>query len=105
MSKFTDELKKRHNEQEQRRIGDIYSECVERGCDIRFLKAFDTRMWLFPIEQTKTFLDVQQKNGKYSTGIDDRLKQWKIYLQVIIEKRPNHEKANEWKRALELLNK
>ena len=94
--------KKRIKDDEEKRVGDIYSECVERGCDLRFLKAFDTRMWLFPIEQTKAFLDVQ-KDGKYSTGVDNRLKQWKIYLQVIIEKRPNHEKADEWKKALKML--
>ena len=101
MSKIR-EWQEKARKAEEERIGDIYNECVKHGCDIRFLKAFDTRMWLFPIEQTKTFLDVQ-KNGKYSTGVDNRLKQWKIYLQVIIEKRPNHEKADEWKKALEML--
>lgn len=33
----------------------------------------------------------------------EKLHQWKIYLQVILEKRPNHEKAGEWKETLKIL--
>lgn len=33
----------------------------------------------------------------------EKLRQWKIYLQVILEKRPNHEKADEWKETLRIL--
>lgn len=97
------EWKKRIRDSEEKRVGDIYSECVKRGCDIRFLKQFDTRIWMYPIQQTKSFQSVLN-GGKYSTGVDRHLKDWKIYLQVLLEKRPKHEKANEWKKALELLD-
>lgn len=96
------ERKKRWEKSEQERVGDIYAECVKRGCNQSFLETFDTRMWLFPVEQTKTFLSIP-KDGKYSHGTENRLKQWKVFLEVILEKRPNHEKAKEWKKALDLL--
>lgn len=95
LSKFVDELKKRHKEQEQKRIGDIYAECIDKGCKESFLKAFDGRIWTYPVEQTYAFLDMKDSV--------DKLRQWEIYLRVILEKRPNHEKADEWKEALRLL--
>lgn len=95
LSKFVNELKKRHKEQEQKRIGDIYAECIDRGCKESFLKAFDGRIWVYPVEQTYTFLD--------SNDNSEHLRQWKLYLQVVLEKRPDHEKADEWKEALRLL--
>ena len=102
LSKFTDEIKKRNDEQEQRRIGDIYSECIRRGCKEDFLKAFDGRIWLYPVEQTVAFLD-SRNDAKEAASVDNLLKQWKIYLQVIVDKRPNHQKANEWEKALKML--
>lgn len=94
LSKFVDELKKRHKEQEQRRVGDIYAECIDKGCKEGFLKALDGRIWVYPVEQTYTFLDIADS---------DSLRQWRIYLQVILEKRPDSEKADEWKESLKLL--
>lgn len=95
LSKFVDKLKKRHDEQEQRRIGDIYESCIEKGCKESFLKAFDGRIWMYPLEQTYTFIEIDDSNS---------LKQWKIYLQVIVEKRPNHEKVSEWRESLKILD-
>ncbi len=89
----------RKKEEEQR--GDIYSECIRRGCDRRFLQALDTRMWLFPVRQTKGFLSCINKPDAYN--LDRDLRQWKIYLEVMIEKRPEEEKAKEWREALELM--
>ena len=88
--------RKKWEHQEQVRIGDIYEECVKRGCNIRFLKQFDTRIWMYPIEQTRAFIETD-------VGID--LKMWKTYLQVLIEKRPNHEKSDDWKKSLLILGK
>ena len=98
------EWKKRIRDREEKRVGDIYTECVKRGCSIRFLEQFDTRIWLYPVEQTKTFLELQKSGNLYATDIENCLKQWKIYLQVILEKRPKHEKATEWEKALEQLD-
>ena len=96
------ELNERIRKAEEKRVGDIYSECVKRGCTEGFLKTFDTRIWLYPLNQTISFLDVINKHGNnYNT--EERLKQWEIYLKVILEKRPNHEKADEWREALKLL--
>ena len=89
------ERKKQWDEAEHNRTGDIYAECVKRGCDKRFLEMFDTRIWFYPVEQTNAFLAVRND--------EDCIRQWKVYLQVVIEKRPNHEMSNKWKIALGLL--
>jgi hypothetical protein len=102
MSKFVEKLKKRNAAQEQRRIGDIYAECMRKGCNEDFLKAFDGRIWLFPVEQTTAFLE-SVKNGRDMGNTQKYLMQWKIYLEVILEKRPNHDKASEWEKALSML--
>lgn len=102
MSNFTEELKKRHAAQERRRTGDIYAECIQKGCKEDFLKAFDGRISLFPVEQTTAFLE-SVKNGRDTENAQKNLLQWKIYLEVILEKRPNHNKASEWKKALSML--
>lgn len=88
-------MRERLERAEQKRIGDIYAECISRGCEESFLKAFDGRIWLYPVKQTYAFFDIHASAEK--------LHQWKIYLQVILEKRPNHEKASEWKEALRIL--
>ena len=84
-------------------MGDIYRECINRGCKKEFLQSFDTRIWLFPVEQTRLFLERRSSANVYNA--EKHLKQWQTYLQVILEKRPNHEKAPEWKKALEILEK
>lgn len=88
------ERRDKWEQHEKKRTGDIYDACVKLGCDPSFLKAFDTRIWQYPIQQTEAF--IERRDGS-------RLKQWKIYLQVILEKRPKHEKADEWKKALNML--
>ena len=87
--------RKKWEHQEQVRIGDIHDECVKRGCDVRFLEMFDTRIWMYPIQQTKVFLERHD---------NVRLSQWKVYLDVILEKRPHHEKADEWKKSIMMID-
>lgn len=99
MSKFSEELKKKHLDQENRRIGDVYTECEKRGCKRSFLEAFNTRIELYPMKQTLTFLDLLKQDKE----VDEKVRQWRIYLQVLIELRPNHEKHDEWEKALENL--
>lgn len=102
MSRFVDDLKKRNKEQEQRRTGDIYNECIKQGCDMHFLRSFDSRMWMNPLEQTKAFLEMKRMNINGSNA-EAHLAQWKIYLRVMIEKRPNDEKTEDREKALEML--
>ncbi len=93
---------------EEKRVGDIRRECIKRGCEEHFLRAFDTRIWLYPLRQTKMFVDVIECinfNNINEYMIEDaktKFKMWKIYLQVLIEKRPDNEMVNEWKEALKL---
>lgn len=103
MSKYVEELKRRHAEQEEKRIGDIYEECEKRGCNRRFLQAFDTRVWLYPVKQAEAFLSLRNNTVTDQTQLAERLRQYRIFLEVLIEKRPNHEKQNEWKRALQVI--
>lgn len=90
---------------ENKRIGDIYAECQKRGCALHFLESFDTRMTLYPMKQAEAFIDSRKKGRCISRqGEIDQLVQWKIYLEVYIELRPNDEKIDERKQALELVN-
>lgn len=84
-------------EQEEQRMGVVYSECERRGCSRYFAKAFCTRAELFPMKQTLSFLENRQENK-------DRLKQWEIFMQVLIEKKPEHEKCGEWRRCIKVLH-
>lgn len=85
--------KERHKEQEERRIGEIYRECERRGCSHDFLVSFDTRIWLYPMKQTLSFLDNPKE-------FSDKIRQWKIYLEVLIEKRPQDKMSGEWVKSL-----
>lgn len=84
--------------QEENRIGNVYNECEKRGCPSRFAKAFNTRAELFPEKQTRTFLEQNNFSSEY-------LKWWKVYIEVLIENLPNHEKINEWKQCIKLIEK
>lgn len=95
------EFQKKIKEKEEQRIGDIYKECVKRGCDLGYLKAVDTRVWLYPVKQTRALLAL--RNNRFAYNVSDHIRQWTILLQVLIALRPEHEKANEWKEALEIL--
>lgn len=97
------EWRERIRTAEEKRVGDIYRECIARGCKKEFLQSFDTRIWLFPVEQTRLFLERRSNENAYNE--EKHLKQWQTYLQVILEKRPNHEKATEWKESLEIIKK
>ncbi|MBR2132919.1 MAG: hypothetical protein IJ955_10385 [Oscillospiraceae bacterium] len=95
-------------EKERARIGDVYDECERRGCDRQFLKASSGRMELSPLKQTLTLIALYeretQKNGcidKYSL---DYICQWKIYLEVLVERRPMHEMWSEWDQSLQIMN-
>ena len=93
--------KERIKRDEEKRVGDIYSECIKRGCEKRFLESFDTRIWLFPITQTRLFIERRSKANAYNA--EKHLRQWEIYLEVLLEKRPDHEKAKEWRESLKIL--
>lgn len=86
-------------EQEHKRVGDIYDECVKRGCDLRYLKSVDTRAWLYPLRQTNVFLKLKTEKR----DVSDHIEQWKILLEVLIKLRPEHEKIDDWKESLRLL--
>lgn len=87
MNKFAEDLKKRNTEQTRWRTEAVYSECINRGCTEDFVKAFEGRVKSYPLQQTTAFLD------KKST----LLGQWEIYVEVMLEKYPEHAKADEWK--------
>ena len=94
------ELRQRLIDNEEKRIGDIYKECQKRGCTLHFLKAFDTRICFYPEKQTLCFIDSKQRGRSVSRiGELENLIQWKIYLEVYIEFRPDDEKTNERKQA------
>ena len=90
-------------QQEEARIGDIYAECEKRGCSRDFAKAFDTRAFLFPEKQAKSFMSLQNNPSADQKRISNNIRQYHIFLEVLIEKRPKHEKHNEWERALKIL--
>ncbi len=90
-------------EEKENRVGDIYAECEKKGCNRHFLSSFDTRIWLYPIEQAEGFLTLKRSSRMDQKSVSGQIQQFKIYLEVLIEKRPNHEKRREWERALAIL--
>lgn len=84
-----------------------YEECIKRGCKESFLDTFRKRMLISPISQTKTFIDLISEPTKCLdlNGTKKRFYQWKIFLEVLIEKRSDHIKYNEWVKSLELIEK
>lgn len=103
MSKYTEELIRRHAAQEERRIGDIYAECEKRGCDRDFLEAFDGRAWISPVGQAKTFFSLRGNPFATPEELADCMRQFRIFLEVLIEKRPDHEMRKEWEEALQII--
>lgn len=95
---------KKIEEQEERRVGDIYAECEKRGCRRSFLKAFDTRTWLFPETQARAFMAGRKRASTDQESLIRQMRQYRIFLEVLIEKRPNHEKRSEWERALRMID-
>lgn len=96
LSNYTNELKRRHKEQEQKRIGEIYILCIDRGCKESFLKAFESRAELYPMKQTLAFMEKKAANDEY-------LKQWSIFIQTLAEKKPESVMLREWKQCLEIM--
>lgn len=82
---------------------DIYAECEKNGCDIQFIDAFKARMFISPLAQTKAFMKSVERNYKYSFDPIGKLAKWKVFLSAVIKFHPEHEKINEWKEALHLL--
>lgn len=79
---------------ENARIGDVYAECEKRGCPRHFAETFNTRVETSPFEQTKAFITLGQK---------EKINNWRIYLEVMLDLRPEHPKHNEWKKAIALI--
>ncbi len=91
---------------EYERFGDVYTECVNKGCDLDFIKSFSNRIWLNPVLQTKCFID-HKARGKLDYSKErkvNKFEQWKIYLSTLIRLRPNEDKINEWKESLAIIN-
>lgn len=80
----------------------IIDKCVQRGCERRFIETFQTRMELLPVKQTQAFLDVLGMSGhddwKQSTG--NHLKQWLVWLKILVEELPDHKEVDNWKTAI-----
>lgn len=82
---------------------DIYEYCEKYSCDKNFVDTFRARMFISPIPQTKCFVEGVRINSKYGFDQIGKLRKWKIYLSALLELRPDHEKAKEWKEALEII--
>ncbi len=102
MKKWED-FKKKSAQKDRERIGDVYDECVSRGCDINILRSLETRVWLYPVKQVMALLSI--RNNKYTDekSLNERLRQYKIFLEVLIEKKPDSNMIKEWQNALNLL--
>ena len=77
---------------EAERMKDIYEGCAETGLSKRFADAFYFRITEFPLKHTKNVI---------ATKGD--VKSLKMYLQIMLDKRPNDPKVEEWKRSLALI--
>lgn len=104
MSEFAEKLKKRHEEQELKRFGDIIEECVSRGCDTEILYALDTRVWMYPVKQAEVILSATDNKYTDKDRLHKTVQQYKVLLEVLIEKRPDNGMVQEWKEALKLLS-
>ncbi len=99
-------------ELDQQRIGaDILDACEQRGCERLFSRTFYTCADKYPLDETNrclALLALTQKEQWESClskkHAVDMIKQWRILLEVLLEMRPEHEKADEWKQALDMLN-
>lgn len=100
------EFQNKIREQEKQSVGDIYDECENRGCDLNFIKAFSTRMWFYPIQQTKCFILSKEKGtlDQFRKRVPNSLEQWKIYLSILLKLRPLHDKVGEWKESLSIID-
>lgn len=91
---------------ENERFGDIYDECQKQGCDLDFLKAFANRIWMYPVLQTRCFIDskAREQLDRFRKRKIDTLEQWKIYLSTLTKLRPNEDKAGEWEESIAVID-
>lgn len=94
MTDFVKKMIQRNREAEEAKYGAIYSACEEKGCDRPFVKVFIFRAELYPLEQTSCFLHPT----KYTE--ESEVKKWEVLLRALVEKKPTHEKVEEWKKAI-----
>ena len=97
------EFQSRIKKQEELRIGDVYEECEKKGCTKRFLTAFDTRAFLYPVKQANAFLNAKKITSIDQERIANQIHQYRTFLSVLIEKRPEHENGKEWEKAMAIL--
>ena len=86
---------------EEERMGAVYAECEKRGCDCDFARSFDARAEFYPMKQTLSFFEIPISEERRAKC----LKLWEIFLQVLIEKKPQHEKRAEWESCIALIQK
>lgn len=82
-------------------MGTVYAECEKRGCNRDFARSFDTRAEFYPMKQTLSFFEMHLQEKQLAKA----LKLWEIFLQVLIEQKPQHEKYAEWQSCIELIHK
>lgn len=87
--------KERHEllkKQEAERIADLYEGCEEEGIHKRHMDAFYWRLTTTPLKHTKNVI-----------GLGEGSELLEHLLRIMLRKRPNDEKADEWREALSLL--
>ena len=82
---------------------DIYEYCEKNGCNKNFVDTFRARMFISPVPQTRAFMESVERNYKYSFDPVGKLNKWRVFLLALVELRPEHEKAKEWKKSLKIL--
>ena len=86
------ELIKRMKLAEVERMKDVYEGCVETGLSKRFADTFYFRITESPLRHTKNVIAAKGD-----------VKSLKMYLQIMIDKRPNDPKVEEWRQSLDLI--
>lgn len=97
----TSELWKRLKAAEYARMKDIYEKCDEKGLSRYFADSLYYRMIQNPMKQTKSLIGLRESNNPYFS--EDNLKKWGVYLEIMLELLPKHEKAGEWKESQRLM--
>ena len=77
---------------ETERMKDVYEGCAETGLPKRFADTFYFRITEFPLKQTKSVIAAKGDVASL-----------KLYLQIMLDKRPNDPKAEEWRQSLTLI--
>lgn len=90
-----DENRKQHEEEM------CYLQALKNGCEERFLRCFDGRMELYPLEQTKAFLELLKT--KHLDTTEQKLKQWLVWLKTLVKEKPTHKDVNIWEKSIKLI--